>query len=161
MTSLHEIKKKIWQNLKAHRGWWAIYNITYTFHYIKCGCDFFFFLFFVSISFTLTLSCLYSLWRTFLCVFFSPSSHRIRKGGKTTTFRVPDAKCIRNLYLPLLLAWYFLKLPSKSPIGQQRSFCLFFSLSDFLKKLWGSIKSHSKQNLNTSSLSIYFSFFLI
>ena len=67
------------------------------------------------------------------CVFFSPSSHRIRKGGKTTTFRVPDAKCIRNLYLPLLLAWYFLKLPSKSSASKEVFVCLF-SLSDLKKK---------------------------
>lgn len=58
----------------------------------------------------------------FLClfVFTFSSSHRIRKGGKTTTFRVPDAKCIRNPCLPPLLAWYFLKLPSKFLSGQQR-----------------------------------------
>jgi hypothetical protein len=95
---------------------------------------FFFFFFLISSFF----SSLYSLGAF---VFFL-YSHRIRKGGKTTTFRVPDAKCIRNLCLPPLLAWYFLKLPSKS-IGQQRDFHSFFFFSkrkELKKKLyiWGS-----------------------
>jgi hypothetical protein len=113
---------------------------------------------FLCLSLSLSLFLVSTLFGEHFCVFFfSPSSHRIRKGGKTTTFRVPDAKCIRNLYLPLLLAWYFLKLPSKSPIGQQRSFCLFFSLSDFLKKLWGSIKFQFKTKFKyLISLNIFF-----
>jgi hypothetical protein len=118
----------------------------------------FFFSCFLCLSLSLSLFLVSTLFGEHFCVFFfSPSSHRIRKGGKTTTFRVPDAKCIRNLYLPLLLAWYFLKLPSKSPIGQQRSFCLFFSLSDFLKKLWGSIKFQFKTKFKyLISLNIFF-----
>lgn len=130
-----------------------------------------FFLFHYHLS-CLSTICLYSL-RDF-------SSHRIRKGGKTTTFRVPDAKCIRNPCLPPLLAWYFLKLPSKS-VGQQRvvfslSLSLFlckkafFFLSFFLHLIEGpflinTFRPNSSDNLwymdmhTKTSSTLYFRFF--
>ena len=86
-----------------------------------CGCFILFSFSFFSFFFHYHLSCLSTICLYSLRDF---SSHRIRKGGKTTTFRVPDAKCIRNPCLPPLLAWYFLKLPSKS-VGQQRVFFSF------------------------------------
>ena len=120
----------------------------------------FFFFLVLCPSLSLSLFLVSTLFGEHFCVFFSPSSHRIRKGGKTTTFRVPDAKCIRNLYLPLLLAWYFLKLPSKSSASKEVFVFSFFSLWFKKKKLWGSIKFQFKTKFKYLITLSHFFFFL-
>lgn len=101
----------IWSYFSSCKAHWQVYwSRSWLSYFSLGGCCWSFFVLFFHFSFL------------FLClfVFTFSSSHRIRKGGKTTTFRVPDAKCIRNPCLPPLLAWYFLKLPSKFLSGQQR-----------------------------------------